>query len=237
MKDGLIEKIKSQGYWRINFQPLSFRKNLKSLADCKNAIEKVSFDLRGWDYPYFPRQNNENEGLEPCGEYYQGWIDWGVHKEFWRIYKSEQFLQYLAFREDWYQEDEWFKERANLVKPGTALGVNGSLFLATEVFEFVSRLIRNGLYKEGVNLSLTLHNIKDRELWIEDPGKMPLRYARRTGAEEIKIERKFSVEEILTHSRKEAINVTLEIFDNFDWGNPSRENLEKDQDRLLSGHL
>jgi hypothetical protein len=44
MKEGLIDKIKSNGYWRINFQPLVDSIKLKSIDDCAQIVEKNSED-------------------------------------------------------------------------------------------------------------------------------------------------------------------------------------------------
>ena len=101
MIKNLIEKIKSRGYWRINFQPLVDQRKFKTLVECKNIVEFNSVQTRGWDFPCVPRKKEDYMDLIPCENYYLGWIDWAHHIEFWHMYQSGQFLLYRSLCEDW----------------------------------------------------------------------------------------------------------------------------------------
>src|ERR1035441_3490152 len=107
MNKPILDKIKSRGYWRINFEPLVYEQKLKTLGECKDIIEKSQVELRGWNYPHFPRRTGTDVGLESGDKFYEGWIDWFNHIEFWRMYQSGQFLHYFAVREDWSESDGW----------------------------------------------------------------------------------------------------------------------------------
>src|SRR5690349_9989963 len=102
MKAGLLDKIRSRGHWRINFQPRLLLEQKSSLGECSAAVEKNAPRLRGWQYPYVPVKNDDDQGSLPSGEFFEAWIDWSNHIEYWRAYRSHQFLHYLALREDWY---------------------------------------------------------------------------------------------------------------------------------------
>ena len=97
MKDGLIEKIKSRGYWRVNFQPITAVVRLDSIQKCKEIIEKNNVNLRGWDFPHIPSRNDETTGFAPAGNYYEGWTDWSNYKEFWRMYMFDLFGNFMYF--------------------------------------------------------------------------------------------------------------------------------------------
>lgn len=233
MKKELIDTIKSKGYWRINFQPLVDKQKLDSLGKCKEIVEKNTVELRGWDYPHFPRRTGDDTSLEPGNNFYQGWIDWGNHKEFWRMYQSAQFLHYLALREDWL-EDSWNRELAQKIKPNTSLGVVNTTYQLTEIFEFLSRLMNAGLYDEGVNVSITLSNTQDRELWIEDRSRVGFLSPPKTGADKIEFPKQYTKEQVITKPKELALEVILYVFGHFGWHNPPIETIKKDQENLLA---
>ena len=238
MNQEFVGTIKSRGYWRINFQPLILEQKIKTLDECRKVVEKNAVNLRGWDYPHFPKRQGEDAGLEPCGPYYQGWVDWNGYKEFWRIYKSGQFLHYRGLNEDWLEEDSWKSGMTKDIKPGEKLSVIGSVnYQITEVFEFLSRLASEGIYDEGVKVVISLKNTKNRELKVFDLGRVPLPFSYKTGAQNIVVERELSKEQLITNPKKVALLVILEIFNNFGWNNPSIETIKKDQDNLYAGRL
>src|SRR5690349_1351560 len=101
MKDGLIEKIQSKAYWRINFRPLVLPETMLSLPQCNDLVDKCHVELRGWDYPHMSRRRDVDSDYGPAGKYYEHWIDWDQHIEFWRMFRSSQYLHYRALWEDW----------------------------------------------------------------------------------------------------------------------------------------
>lgn len=234
MKQGLLEIIKSHGYWRINFQPLVIKK-LPSLGACKEIVEKNVVELRGWDYPHVPRRFDENQGLQPVSDCYEAWTDWGAHKEYWRMYLSGQFIHYLALREDWTREDPYYSGDPRWIRePGSSLSIIGTIYQITEIFEFLSRLGKSGLYEEGVQLNLSLNNTEGRSLWLNHPDRMPLSEDYRTGAEAIQFEERYSKDVFVLNPKETAFNIIVNIFDTFGWHRPNREMIKKDQDDLLN---
>lgn len=234
MKDGLIEKIKSRGYWRVNFQPITAAVRLDSMQKCKEIVEKNAVNLRGWDFPHIPSRDDETTGSSTSGNYYEGWTDWSNYKEFWQMYKSGQFLSYLALREDWFEESLTASSWAERIKPMTSLSIlNSVIYEITEVFEFLSRLTSSGLYEEGVLVNMSLNNIENRELWIEDQARISFSYPRKTKAKELVFNKEYSKEDVINDSKKLANSMILEIFDAFGW-NPSSEQISTDQEKILS---
>lgn len=238
MKKDLINKIKLRGYWRINFQPLTDFQKFKTLAECKDIVEKNSVELRGWDYPHFPRRMDENDGLAPGNDYYEAWVDWWNHKEFWRMYQSGQFIHYLALREDWFEEDEWRNNLTEEIKPGTSLGIIGStVYQMTEIYEFLSRLVNAGIYDEGVSVSISLNNTRGRELWIEDKMRAPLFNRYKTVAEKIEFVKEYSKDQIITSPKDLGLDAAIYIFERFGWHTPPIETIKKDQENLLNRRI
>ena len=170
-------------------------------------VEKNSVNFRGWDYPHIPRRKGEDTDLVPGNNYYEGWNDWGVHKEIWRMYQSGQFIDYQATQEDWLKEDSWYDDSPiKNTEPGTILSVIGLVYLITEVFEFFSRLVKTGLYSEGVTLDIRLIKTIGRQLVILDPMRAPLFGEYKTAIDEIPFSAKYSSEQMIQNAREEALN-------------------------------
>lgn len=237
MKNGLLDKIRSRGFWRINFQPRLLLPEKSLLSACSSAVERNAPKLRGWQYPYVPVRNDDHQGSLPSGEFFEAWIDWQNHIEYWRAYRSHQFLHYLALREDWLSESDWEKDNAVRLAPGQALGTIRTVWQITEIFEFLARLGRHEFYPTGAIVSITLQNIRGRSLWMDDPYRMPFLDQKTTGAERIEIVREIPASKIAGDSIENAESVLIELFDNFGWSNPSRSTIRSQQEQLLSGKV
>lgn len=236
MKKEFLKKIKSRGYWRVNFQPVVDKIKLPTMETCREIVEKSSVSLRGWNYPHIPNRNDDTTGYAPCVNYYEGWIDWENHKEFWRMYKSGQFLHYTVLREDWFDEELLLGSiEREKVAPMAKLNIIGSvIYELTEICEFLARLVRSGLYDEGVVIDISLNNTAGRELWISDPNRGPFFHSYKTGAEIIPFFEQLTKEQILKSPRDLALRIMRFVFENFDWHNPSPDVLRKDQENLLN---
>ena len=230
MNNKLIEKIKSRGYWRINFRPLIYKDELITLLECKDIVQKNMVQQRGWNYPHFPYRQKEKAGLEPAKNYYIGWIDWEYNIEFWHMYQSGQFLHYLALREDWVGPNDFIPYQP--LKPGEKLEILSTLYLFTEIFEFMSRLTRSGLYENGVEIFITLNNTLNRELCIMDTGRTPLYDKYQTKMSSIKFEKEYSKAEIISKPKELALNALSYFLERFGWHTLPLITFKNDQDKI-----
>lgn len=235
MRDTTLETIKSRGYWRVNARPLALAASV-SLGECRDLVERHAVSFRGWSYPHFPRRVGEDAGLDPGASFYEGWVDWAHHIELWRMYESTQFIDYLALREDWATERGWRTDKY-AIKPMTLLGVTGLVYQVTEIYHFIARLAASGIYRDGVELVVELHNTKGRKLWIEDPLRADFFEERKTGAETIRWEKAHTKEELLQQPTKLALKAILYVCDRFGWHSPSIQTIEQDQDNLIHRRL
>lgn len=233
MDQKILDKIKSRGFWRINFRPVGYSQQL-SLAECEEIIKKNSIQLRGWDYPHVPQRSGDDTDILRHTDYVEGWVDWSYFKEFWRMYKSSQFLHYLGFRIDWLDEEtSIFTKREKIPAPKSEFGVVEATYQLTEIFEFLSRLIQSGLYTDGVEVIISLHNLSKRKLTVDNTRRVPFMFERLTGAQEYKYSNNFSKDDILTDPKEPARTILLEIFELFGWDDPPIDTLKKDQEDLL----
>jgi len=234
----LIEKIKSKGYWRISFEPKSAETKLQ-LKDCLDIVDKNSIHLRGWDYPHIPRRTGDDTAIETGENYKQAWLDWNEmhHKEFWRMYQSGQFIHYLALKEDWIQDlvqNNMWEREAKQIAEGGGLGITSTVYLLTEVYQFLSKLVSDGLYEKGIDISVSLNNTKNRGLFVDNFNRIPLSYQRKTNAPAIKYEQSYTKQEILTDPKELAFKAIVYIFERFSWDPPNVEVIKQDQENLLA---
>ncbi|MEJ2880447.1 AlbA family DNA-binding domain-containing protein [Pedobacter sp. GR22-6] len=215
----LLKNIMRRGYWKIQFIPVKFG-DIPTVKECLDIVSRSRTRLN-WDFPHVPPNNNNSEKVVPLESGYEMESDLGARKEYWRLYQSEQFLMYRALIEDWYAEDPFRSELAKDRKAGVTLTIYSSLvFLITETFEFLSRLYQNGLFQDGVKVSMTLYNLKDRKLRIDALGRMPFSYDRITGAEQISLTQNLNPDEILTNGLAVGNQFILSVLDKFAYNPP-----------------
>lgn len=236
----VIDLIKTKGFWRINFEPLTYADKKLTLSQCKELVDKNAIHLRGWDYPHVPQRHGDDTASEPGDIYWQGWLNWEGenHKEFWRMYQSSQFIHYLGLREDWLNDFQirsvW--EQANRTySPGQALGVVATTYQITEIFEFLSRLIVDGLYEDGVKVSISLNNTEGRELIVDQFTRVGFSSPKKTSAPTISFSNQYMKEEIESGARDKALEVIIHFFERFGWTPPNIEVIKADQEKFLGG--
>jgi len=231
----VLQKIKSRGYWRINFRPVAYRDRLSTVAECRSLVERNALSLRGWEYP--AKLLGAPNVLRPNSDKYAGLVnDWQNHVELWRMYKSGQFFHLLALREDWLRNDQWGSAREKAFEPCQVLSVVGTIYQATEIYQFLANLVRDGVYDDGVEVLVELHNLKGRALWLDDPLRVGFSYPRVTDADHLEWKQLHSMSEVLDKATVFARALLRTWFDAFDW-QASDELISGDQEKLLTRSL
>ncbi|HTN39057.1 MAG TPA: ATP-binding protein [Arachidicoccus sp.] len=227
----LAKKIRSRGYSEVNFVPLESDK-ISSLGNSLEIVRKSQVRLN-WDLPFIPN-NSTNGSLHPADECYQGESDMGCRKEFWRIYLSQQFFMLNALTEDWYEEDGLRINLAANYPPGKYLMYFTSvLHYITQTFSFLERMARQGLYKNGVRVSIQFFGTEDRQLYIDPHNRMPLLSDKITKATKISVVEDFTYIEITEESLRLANSFIIRVFDYFGFY-PQVEAIQIDQVHFLN---
>lgn len=233
--DELIEVIKSKGYWRILFQPIK-EYTIEPLSQVKQLVEKNSVSLRGWDYPHIPRRQDDNTSLDVGENFWQGWINWPeyAHFEFWRFFQSGQFVHYTEVSEDWREGTVYhnFWDGDKTITSGELLGVVGTIFLFTEIYQFLSKLTKDGIYPSGVTVNISLNNTASRKLYVDSPGRTPFIQDKKTISPKIEFNKTYSKKEALEMPKELAREAILYLFDRFNW-QPAEEQIDADQEKFL----
>ncbi|MEO9634513.1 MAG: hypothetical protein ABJF89_02325 [Parasphingorhabdus sp.] len=221
MKEGLLELICNSGYWRVNLRPLNLPDEPLLLGRCQEVVEKARVSIRGWDFPHINYRNDDAGGYERGAEFIENWTEWSGFNEFWRMYKSTQFLAYVALREDTKPNDH-----DNPQIP--ILNIVGTVYQITEILEFCHRLYKAGLYQGGVSLGLSLYGAEGRMLSAGQNG-IPFHDLKQTHAEQIEINKSLGPERLAEEHMKIAIDICVELFDHFGW-NPDSTQLQSYQE-------
>lgn len=235
-KEETLAEIKNRGYWRINIRPLNLEDKMENIEGCLEHVSQSKVSLRGWSYPHVPAFEADHKGLAPGNDYYEGWINSGIHKEVWRMYMSSQFIHYLALREDWSKEDKLWG-RADSPEPGHVLSVLGAVYQMTEIYEFTSRLIQRGLYSNGAKVHINLCNTAGRKLWISDPMRADFIQDYKTADRELDFEKSYSKNDLTVNAATCSYECIVHFFKRFGWSKPNEEVIKKDQEALLSRRI
>lgn len=256
MKEGLLEKIESRGYWRFLFHPVEFKEDRLTRVECYEAVQRNNVTLRGWDYPHIePQGRGDGRGLaEIIEDGCESWTDWADAIEFWRFYRSGQFLHYRALREDWPDKhDEMFhgfteelaeKMGANYNKQtprdnpfpnNTQLEYVGVIYEITEVFEFWRKMVSDlpEVYESGLSASVEVHNSSNRQLVNSDFMRGGIR-GRKSAMQTIVVPKTMSPQDVVLDTVNQTLDVIMELFDAFGFA-PSRETVLTEIERFLSG--
>jgi hypothetical protein len=234
-----LNKIKTKGYWRILFEPLG-ENTISPFSKCKELMINNSVELRGWDYPHIPKRTGDDTAFEPGDNYWQAWLDWKeyAHFEFWRFYQSGQFIHFRAISQDW-EENVVYKnmwEHDTPLRSGEFLGVVGTVFLFTEIFQFVSKLAAEGIYDDGVKITISLNNTEGRKLFVDSHGRVPFSSEKKTAAKTIERSAVYAKEELLNSPTQYARDFILYFFERFSW-EPNPKMIQDDQEKLINRQI
>lgn len=237
-KDAIIKRLKSKGYWEINVRPVVYNPKRLDKQALKEIVRLSVVQLRGWDYPHFYDTEHRPypiiNGIEQT-------IEWEAHVEFWRFTQSANFLHLLALREDWFDDSiyEHMHLLGDSLKGKKWLGVGGTLFTVTEIFEFARRLAAQNIFGDKVAIFVKLYDLKDRILAVDSAGRLPFmseKKARIAGPWSYDRE-SLLVTELTSKSAELAMDAFLNLVYLFDWENPPIDSLKNDQERFLQHKL
>lgn len=234
----IIDLIKTRGYWFVNFHPIKeIVHRISSRNECTEILKKSTVRLRGWDYPLIPRVNTDAARLYLGGDFVAGYVDTEGHKETWRYHQSGNFIHYRCLSEDWWRENPWIGDYHKEIEPGSVLSVFSTVYIISEIFEFIRRLNNFNLFKEGLSIEISLVGIQNRKLRIFDPERVPLMDSYVAQVPEISwIGDNISQDDISKNSDKLARDVIYYILETFDWHNLPKEVITKDQQKFLQKH-
>lgn len=230
----IIKEIKKRGFWDITIRPTVFIKDrMKNKEEALNVIRESVVELRGWDYPHIRDRDGNPHNIADGIEKY---IFWENYVEIWRLFLSGQFIHLLALREDWLTPPQ--KSRIAFVQNQNVkntLGVTGTLFTITEIFEFAKRLAVKGIFGEEVAIDIVLNNTEGRGLLVDSPGRLPFLRPKVCFASKWEYNKVFSVPDLVQNYKDLAFEAITELFELFNWSNTPIQVMKEDQIKFLEG--
>ena len=148
------------------------------------------------------------------------------------MYLSGQFVHLFACQEDWANYTIFSPERITM-PPQYGLEIIMTLFTLTEIYEFVSRLIKKD-FKDGIEVNIILNNMKERKLVTVQFGRS-LFHDYICIEPEISIKRTINYDELMRKKRELAVEDCKKIFNIFNWMNVPERALYQEQENLVEG--
>lgn len=225
-----------RGYWRIIIRSTTFKPGLiDSLSSCETIIRNAQVELRGWPYPFYVT----NEKVERGQDWIQTAVDFKNHIESWRLYLSGHFIHYTSLREDWMDYQVMAKQdsRFSGITEGDILGFDLMVYDLTEIFEFISRITKGGLYQDGLKVNIELNNTANRRLFIFDQNRADFHTTYKTSANILTYEKEMDEKIALQNSTENALKAILFFTDRFGWGKPNEISIKDMQQKLLDRRL
>jgi len=230
----LLSKIKSKGYWRVEIRPTIFEKlRIPTFSKVRELIQSCTVLLRGWDYPHWNDKEAHN-----MSDWVESSEDWESYLEYWRFYRSGQFVHLFALREDHMDIDNILPKRypPRLPRAGYVSFIS-TTYTVTEIFEFAARLASRNVLSPAAFISIGLHNMKDHELASFSASRFMEDGFVYRADEPIVIEREIEQQQLISNPDNVALGFIVEIFERFNWINPSLQILAEDQKRLRERRL
>ena len=226
-----LAKIRSTGYWRVNFRPHEFNeRSIATVGECEELLRNCSVRLRGWDYPPI-----SDDSRIIGQDWVAFWCDWFGYVEYCRMYQSAQFIHYFVCREDYERND-----RANTVRRVSedsirVLDLLSTVYTVTEIFLFASRMAAKGLFDSGINMNISLHGTENREISVSRERYLSKDYVCRIPKIEFKDD--FDYGEIMGNAAGLARGATKFIFDKFGMDNFGENAWLEEQKKFLDGRI
>lgn len=226
--DSLIEKIKSRGHWKIRIRPTTYVENRFGIDECEEKVLHAKVRKRGWDYPHVGSQNE----IVNYMHYVEKTVDWRVHTELWRMYRSGQFLHLLSMWEDGNEGLRIFSPASMIIPKGYGLEFTMTLYTIYEIYEFASRLCREG-YDDGIEINIELHGMKNRRIVTADFGRHIFEHICQVNV--IPLKRTFRYSELISKKKEFVLDHVKEIFMAFNWKDPNMRAVEEEYDKYEKG--
>lgn len=221
----LLQTIKSRGYWKVIVRPDVFLADaLPKLQLVEETIRACTVQVRGWDYPHWPR-----DGAPRVGEAIEGVTDWEDHKEYWKAFKSGQFIHFFAMREDWLRENSSFRRID--IAPNAVLSYDSTVFSFTEIFLFAARWASRLPHSSNFTVELLLNGLANRQLSTFDASRVPFDEWHKAHIPYWSASHSFTASELISSPKELAVNQVIQLLEQFSF-DATPETIRAVQDAL-----
>jgi hypothetical protein len=238
-RPAIVADIKTRPHWRVEIRPSSYEQFLiPDIDECLNAVKLAKVRLRGWDYPHLP---NDRAFLTFGRHSVSAWVDFAAHKEYWTFFQSAQFVHLFAIKEaiapNWERElrvnyEGVLRDREETTDIPGFIHIGNCLWTLTEIFEFAARLSERTIYRDKLEISITLKGIKGFALTTDLNRAWYGHYS--ATLDEIDHTWPLRAAELVAERDEVAVRAAVWIFKRFGWLEPNLEALREQQAELLN---
>lgn len=223
----ILSEIKERGHWEVVIRPTVHDPERLPFEDLEAVLTRASVRLRGWDVPHV----NWRHPIARAQTHIEQSTMFQHHAEFWRFYQSGQFIHLRGFGEDWRHQSGLYPPDRPDWRPGMRLGVTDTLWAFTEYFELASKLAVTPAGHDEMWVSITLHGLRNRELFVDDQNRAPFFEPYVASVEDFAVEQLLDRRTLVGESWPLAREAARQLFLRFGWN--AGEGLLKDaQDGL-----
>jgi hypothetical protein len=200
-------------------------------------MDNATVSLRGGPYPY----HSANE-IAYNGKWLEGQVDWSYNREYWRLYKSGQWLHYVALSGAWITREELFQNMSPFPpKHSGYLHIRWDvLFRLTTILRFAVGLAQGGILDPTAFLSVQLHNTRDYMLYesFERPFFLHQEFVNQSDRT-IEQQKSVSIGQLSAIADQIALDMAIEVFSVFNWvpSEAAVRMLAEDQKKLVERKL
>jgi len=211
----------------VRIRPSTFQnERIANISHLYPIVQKASVDIGGWDFPHVDPREKHRIDIDWVGQE----SEWSNYLEVWRIYRSGQFVDVLGMPSDWRDQQVWWPAPEGW-KPGVQLGIVGTVFQFTGIFELAARLCLTDVGDDVMHIEVTIHGLEDRWLVVDDPRRTPLSWARQASIPEFPHGVQLPRTELIAKRRELALTPAAELFRRFEY-DPGIELLREIQAEL-----
>lgn len=207
----IVENIKSRGHWDVSIRPELFVKTrIPKPTDLYSIVERSKVRLRGWDYPHL------DDKVHIRGDHIWQDFHWDMYLEAMRFYQSGLFVHLAGLAEDW-RDVSGFWPKDKEWRPGSDLSIERTVFRATEIFEFASRLSQTPAGDETMHIEVKLVGLEGRRLSV-DGNRMPFFPDKVAEVPEYEMfEDAIPRTDLIARARDLAVQACASLFHQFNW--------------------
>lgn len=233
-----LKKIKSRGYYTLEFRPTSFKKDLiPDLKTLRNYVDASEISLRGWPFPLIPESNKEFAGIYNSQDCIESWVATDHYYEVWRFYTSGLFVDFNAFNVDWYCESGFTKgTRFEKIEPSKWMDAIQIMYELTEFMLFFANMAEK-IDSDNYYIQIILNNVKDRTLTTFDPSRGPLFFRYVSNVNSITWEKEVQKEHLIVNCVDLAKEVIKRVYEQFNWESFSEKLIDDEQKKLIERRL
>lgn len=206
------EKVRSRGHWFITVRPMPHDPDrVAAPGDLEAAVRRSAVRIRGWDYPHVSNRYEVNR----FPSYIEQGTDWEYHVEYWRYYKSGQFVHWNGIRDDWHDQSTLWPSNGEATE--RVIGVLDTVYTMLEVLTFAGRLALGPGGSDEMSVRAELKGAEGRRLRVDERRRAGFDEPRVSRVDSIEVYGDFRRDDLVSCVDEPAVNWSRAIFAMFHW--------------------